>query len=75
VVCLLPVAYGLKTFSITGAFIWPPTIPHLSVNALNVSGAVVVVCLLPVAYGLKTFSITGAFIWPPTIPHLHVNIP
>jgi hypothetical protein len=43
----LPVAIGLKHFSINGAFIWPLTVPHLSVNALNVSGAVVGVCLLP----------------------------
>jgi hypothetical protein len=46
---LLIVAIGLKHFSITGAFIWPLTVPHLSVNALNVSGAIVGVCLLPLA--------------------------
>jgi hypothetical protein len=45
----MPDAHGLKTLSITGAFIWPPTIPHLYVNALNIEGAVVAVCLMPVA--------------------------
>jgi hypothetical protein len=46
--CLLPVAFGLKHFFINGDFIWPLTVPHLSVNTLNVSRAVVGVCLLPV---------------------------
>ena len=44
--CLLPVACCLKTFSLTGDFIWPPTVPHLTVNALNVSGAFSAVCLI-----------------------------
>jgi hypothetical protein len=59
--CLLPVALaailsvaiGLKHFSINGAFICPLTVPHLPVNTLNVSRAVVGVCLLP---------------WPPFCP-------
>ena len=43
---LLAVAIGLKHFSINGDFIWPLTVPHLSVNTLNVSRAVVGVCLI-----------------------------
>jgi hypothetical protein len=44
----LPVAIGLSHFSITGAFMGPLTMPHLPVNALTSSGAVVGVCLLPI---------------------------
>jgi hypothetical protein len=43
----IPVAFGLKHFFKSGAFIGPLTVPHLFTNALNVSGAFTGVCLLP----------------------------
>jgi hypothetical protein len=42
------IAIGLSHFSITGAFMGPLTMPHLLVNALTSSGAVVGVCPLPI---------------------------
>jgi hypothetical protein len=42
------VAIGLKPYSISGAFTLPLTVPHLSVNTLTSSRAVIGVCLLPI---------------------------
>jgi len=46
---ILLVAFGLKLFFISGDFICPLTVPHLSVNALTGSGAVIWVRLSLVA--------------------------